>query len=74
MSTVAAEGEFGSLCETVYGVHEESSVQFGSGNEARRPENSLWMEPGDGCVGGGTVAVVGQQGASCVLGTGVESV
>ena len=45
-----------------------------SGNETRRPQNSLWMEPGDFSVGGGTVAVVGQQGASCVLGSGMESV
>ena len=44
------EGEFGSLCEAVHGIHLESSVQSGSGNETRGPEDSIWMEPGDGSV------------------------
>ena len=76
MTTVAAavRENLDLSARTVYGVHEESPIQFRSGYEARWPQNSLWMEPGDGSVGGGAVAAVGQQGTSCVLGTGVESV
>ena len=36
--------------KAVYGIHEESPVQSGSGNETRSPKDSIWMEPGDGSV------------------------
>ena len=45
------EGEFGSFCETVHGIHKEFSVQSGSGNETRRPKDSFGQEPGYGSVG-----------------------
>ena len=32
------------------GFTKSPSVQSGSGNETRRPEDSIWMEPGDGSV------------------------
>ena len=42
------EGKFGSVCEAVHGQHKKSPLQTGSGNETRRPEDSIRMEPGDG--------------------------
>ena len=44
------EGEFGSVCEAVHGQHKKSPFQTGSGNETRRPEDYIRMEPSDGSI------------------------